>query len=110
MERSIVRLATALLAGLLVVAGALGYWQVVQANALMARSNNPRLIEEEARIARGRIVDRNGVMLASNGDRGAAATRAWRTPMTATCAGRAPETRWGACATSYCIAGRSGRT
>jgi peptidoglycan glycosyltransferase len=79
-ERSIVRLATALLAGLLVVAGALGYWQVVQADALTARSNNPRLIEDEARIARGRIVDRNGVVLARNADGGGAGSRLYSYP------------------------------
>ena len=67
MEQSISRLAAVLLLGFLVVGGVLGYWQVVQADALLARSNNPRRIEEEARIVRGRILDRNGVVLADNG-------------------------------------------
>jgi len=66
-DKSISRLAGALLLGFLVVAGALGYWQVVQADALLARSNNPRPAEEEARVVRGRILDRNGAVLADNG-------------------------------------------
>jgi penicillin-binding protein A len=63
---SITRLANALFLGFLVIAGALGWWQVVQADALQARSNNPRTVEEEARIVRGRILDRNGAVLAEN--------------------------------------------
>jgi peptidoglycan glycosyltransferase len=50
----------------LLVAGALGYWQVLRADELTARSTNPRIIEEERRIARGRILDRNGEVLASS--------------------------------------------
>jgi peptidoglycan glycosyltransferase len=68
MEGTIVRLATTLLAGFLLVAGALGYWQVVEADALVARANNPRTIEEEARIVRGRMLDRNGAVLARNAE------------------------------------------
>ncbi len=71
MEKHIFRLASILLLGFLVVAGALGYWQVWEADTLVARANNPRLQEEEARIARGTIVDRYGVVLArSVGDTG----------------------------------------
>ncbi len=66
LERGILRLAIALLAGFLLVAAALGYWQVLEAGALQARANNPRNAEEEARTTRGRILDRNGVVLASN--------------------------------------------
>src|SRR5204863_7379717 len=66
LERSIARLATALLAGFLVVAAGLGYWQVLEAGALESRPNTPRLAEEEARVVRGRILDRQGAVLADN--------------------------------------------
>ena len=66
MNTSITRLANTLFLGFLVIAGALGWWQVVQADALLARSNNPRTVEEDARIVRGRILDRNGAVLAEN--------------------------------------------
>ena len=66
MERGIARLGTALLLGFLLVAAGLGYWQVLDAGALVARANNPRLAEEEARVVRGRILDRNGAVLADN--------------------------------------------
>jgi peptidoglycan glycosyltransferase len=63
-ERTIFRLGTMLLAGFLVVGAALGYWQILEAGALEARANNPRAVEAELRVLRGRIVDRNGVVLA----------------------------------------------
>jgi len=63
-ERNIARLATAVLTGLLLVALGLGYWQLWEAPALAARPNNPRPYEEDRRVLRGRILDRNGVELA----------------------------------------------
>jgi penicillin-binding protein A len=48
------------------VAGALGYWQVFRADSVLAKPTNPRLIEEERRILRGNILDRNGQLLASS--------------------------------------------
>jgi penicillin-binding protein A len=65
LERSVVRLATLLLAGFLVVAVALAYWQVADAPRLATAAGNPRQIEEESRVVRGQIADRNGVVLAS---------------------------------------------
>ncbi len=38
----------------------------MRASALLARSDNPRLIEAEQRIQRGKILDRNGAILAQN--------------------------------------------
>ncbi|HEY7063289.1 MAG TPA: penicillin-binding transpeptidase domain-containing protein [Chloroflexota bacterium] len=64
MERGILRLGTALLAGFLIVAVGLGFWQILAAGALEARPNNPRTAEADARAVRGRILDRNGVVLA----------------------------------------------
>ncbi|MPZ97983.1 MAG: hypothetical protein GEU80_01385 [Dehalococcoidia bacterium] len=60
------RVGLALLLGFLVLAGALGYWQVVRAADL---SSDPavmgeRLNREAARVTRGRILDRNGEVLA----------------------------------------------
>lgn len=46
------------------VALALAFWGVARAPALLAREDNPRLVEAELRVQRGRILDRNGVVLA----------------------------------------------
>ncbi|MBX5492547.1 MAG: penicillin-binding protein 2 [Chloroflexi bacterium] len=70
MERNIARLAATVLSGLLLVALVLGYWQLWEAPALAARANNPRPYEEDQRVQRGRILDRNGVELARNGPDG----------------------------------------
>lgn len=66
MHGPIRRLHTVLMAGFGLIALALGYWQFFRADEIVARSTNPRLAEEERRIARGRIVDRNGVTLAES--------------------------------------------
>lgn len=42
----------------------LGYWQVLHAATLVERQDNPRLVQEELRIRRGRILDRQGTELA----------------------------------------------
>ncbi len=47
-----------------VVALALVNWSVIRAPGLLARKDNPRLVEAELRVQRGRILDRNGVVLA----------------------------------------------
>jgi peptidoglycan glycosyltransferase len=80
LNASIRRLANAIFLGFLVIAGALGWWQVVQADALLERSNNPRTIEEEARIVRGRILDRNGAVLAENAGDAAGGVRRYSLP------------------------------
>jgi cell division protein FtsW (lipid II flippase)/cell division protein FtsI/penicillin-binding protein 2 len=41
-----------------------GYWSVVRAGWLAVREDNPRRVEYEQRIIRGRILDREGVTLA----------------------------------------------
>jgi len=50
--------------GLGVLALACGYWSVLRADWLVAREDNPRRVEYEQRIVRGRILDRNGAPLA----------------------------------------------
>ncbi|MCS7325336.1 MAG: FtsW/RodA/SpoVE family cell cycle protein [Anaerolineae bacterium] len=42
----------------------LGYWSIVQRDALYARSDNPRLIDAERAIFRGAILDQRGALLA----------------------------------------------
>lgn len=64
MASSIERLARVLLAGFVVVALALAYWQLVRAPELAARSDNPRLVQAEWRVQRGRLLDRSGAILA----------------------------------------------
>ncbi len=56
-----------LLASFALIAIALLYWGTLRADAILARNDNPRLVEAELRIRRGAIVDRHGVTLAENG-------------------------------------------
>jgi penicillin-binding protein A len=66
MRGNIERLGTVLIGLFLVVALALGYWQVVRAPELDAAPNNPRTVEEAARVVRGKLLDRNGQPLATS--------------------------------------------
>ncbi|MBK8901257.1 MAG: hypothetical protein IPM53_08745 [Anaerolineaceae bacterium] len=54
----------AILVSFLAVAVSLAFWGVVRSDAILARDDNPRLVEAELRIQRGRILDRNGTVLA----------------------------------------------
>lgn len=64
MNRSLRRLAAAMLAAFAIVALALGYWSLVRGGELLAREDNPRRILDEQRVRRGTIYDRNGRVLA----------------------------------------------
>jgi penicillin-binding protein A len=83
MQRAIERLHALLLLGFAVVALTLGYWQFFRRDELLARDTNPRLAEEELRNIRGRIVDRNGVVLAETKEEGGGTTRVYPRPNTA---------------------------
>ncbi len=54
----------AILLGFLAVGLSLVFWSVVRSDNILARDDNPRLVEATLRIQRGRILDRNGVVLA----------------------------------------------
>ncbi len=54
----------AILLGFLAVALSLAFWSVVRGDAILARDDNPRLVEAELRIHRGQILDRDGAVLA----------------------------------------------
>src|SRR3954453_22801833 len=73
-------LSTALMVGFMIIAGALGYWQGFGAENVLQRPTNPRQIEEERRIIRGRILDRNGEVLASSQRVGELAQRSYTYP------------------------------
>jgi peptidoglycan glycosyltransferase len=60
---NILRVGTLFFLGFVLVGLALGYWQVVAAPELTGSRHNPRLVEEAARIERGRILDRGGRVL-----------------------------------------------
>ena len=66
MHSAISRLHGVLMAGFAVMALALGYWQFFRHDDITSRSTNPRLAEEESRSVRGRILDRNGIVLAAS--------------------------------------------
>lgn len=63
-DRNIRRLAVTFILCFVLVGFASAYWQVMRAPELLAREDNPRHLEEERRIQRGRIYDRHGVELA----------------------------------------------
>src|SRR5690242_19914411 len=66
MRRNLARLQIVLLAGFCVVALALGYWQFFRQDDVLGRPTNPRTAEAARRIVRGKILDRNGQVLAEN--------------------------------------------
>jgi len=68
------------MAGFMLIAAALGYWQVLGAEDMLQRPTNPRMVEEERRIVRGRILDRNGQVLASSQKVGEIAQRTYAYP------------------------------
>lgn len=70
MASNIRRVAGTVMLAFAVVAIALGYWQFIAADSLLERTDNPRRLEAEARIPRGRILDRTGTQLAWSERRG----------------------------------------
>lgn len=58
------QVALSLFAAFMALALTLVYWAVVRGPALAERGDNPRVVEAEMRIRRGRILDANGVVLA----------------------------------------------
>lgn len=74
------QLMIALFLGFLLIALALTFWSVLRAKAILARDDNPRLVETELRIKRGAIVDRSGVVLAQNGGTAARQQRQYPIP------------------------------
>lgn len=64
MQQRLQQLLTVILIGYLLVAISLLYWGFARAQTVLARSDNPRLVEAELRIQRGAIFDRDGIVLA----------------------------------------------
>lgn len=64
MNRSIRRLYVAVIVGFGLLAGFLGWWQVVAAGNLKDRQGNPFVAEQQRRIDRGRIISADGQVLA----------------------------------------------
>jgi penicillin-binding protein A len=64
MRRSIRQVGLVLLGGFVIVALALGYWQVYRAADLGTSAANPRVADERLNEPRGRILDRAGQVLA----------------------------------------------
>jgi peptidoglycan glycosyltransferase len=64
MNRNIRRLAVFFLVAFAIMIGDVTYWQVIDASSMQARPDNQRNISAALQIRRGRIYDRNGVLLA----------------------------------------------
>lgn len=56
--------ALGLFVAFMVLAGTLVYWAIVRGPSLAQRADNPRVVDAELRIRRGRLLDANGVVLA----------------------------------------------
>jgi penicillin-binding protein A len=69
------RLNLAILCGFLLITGSLLMWALYRGPAILSREDNPRLVEAELRILRGKIVDRNEVVLAETVGSGKTLTR-----------------------------------
>ncbi|MCL4869777.1 MAG: hypothetical protein KJ063_12490 [Anaerolineae bacterium] len=74
------RLMQAVLLAFTGVALALAYWGVARAPAILARDDNPRLVEAALRIQRGRIYDIHNVLLAETVGEGNRLTRVYPIP------------------------------
>jgi peptidoglycan glycosyltransferase len=66
LDRELRTILAGLLVAFMVVALAAAYWAAPGRDALLAREDNPRLVEARAAIQRGAIYDRNGVLLVSS--------------------------------------------
>jgi cell division protein FtsI/penicillin-binding protein 2 len=64
MVANIRRLAHVLVAGFVLAGLSLMYWQLIRAPQLVAREDNPRRVQAELQVRRGRLLDRTGAMLA----------------------------------------------
>ncbi len=85
----LVHLAGALSLALALLAATCGYWAVVRAEPLRARADNPRRVLYEQRIVRGRVLDREGTVLARSeaSDNGSSITRRYPVPEAAPAVG-----------------------
>jgi peptidoglycan glycosyltransferase len=64
MNRNIRRLGLFFLVMFGIMVGDVTYWQVIDASGMASRPDNHRLFDQAQQIRRGRIYDRNGVLLA----------------------------------------------
>lgn len=64
MNANIRRLGIFFLIAFALILGDVTYWQVIDASSMQARADNPRLQLQAERVLRGRILDRNGTVLA----------------------------------------------
>ncbi len=86
--REINRLLTGILVLFGIVALAAAYWAVIGPDTILQREDNPRLVEAEASILRGAIIDRDGTMLVdSQQDESGRVTREYLYPSMASALG-----------------------
>jgi len=76
------RLHLALTLGFAIVGLTLGYWQFFRRAELVSRSTNPRVEEEARQVLRGRILDRNGEVLAQTTETPSGPARSYPRPGT----------------------------
>ncbi len=66
LQREIQRLGAALMLGFALIALTAFYWAALDADSLLSREDNPRLMEAEQILRRGTLMDRNEVILAES--------------------------------------------
>jgi peptidoglycan glycosyltransferase len=59
------KLNRAIMIAFVILGGTLAYWSVMRAQSILAREDNPRLVDAELRIQRGQILDRNDTVVAT---------------------------------------------
>lgn len=82
LNRELRRLFFGLLIAFAIVAGAAAYWGIWERDGLLAREDNPRLVEARAAIRRGAIYDRTGQLLAVSEAKGQRIVRRYLRPET----------------------------
>ncbi len=89
---TVVRAGLALVVAFAVLAAGAGWWQVVDAQRLSTRSDNPSVVAAARRTLRGPIVDRNGSWLAKSvRDQNGEALRQYRDPSLSSVVGYASQ-------------------
>src|SRR5690349_15320810 len=86
--REINRLLTGVLICFAIIALAAGYWAMFGMDTILRREDNPRLVEAEAGILRGDIVDRSdNILVTSTEEADGSVTRTYEYPETSSALG-----------------------
>jgi peptidoglycan glycosyltransferase len=80
LKRELARMMRITLAGFVIIALTAAYWAVVERDRLLARQDNPRLVQARAAVQRGAVYDRNNTLLVETTMVGASNVRRYLEP------------------------------